>query len=149
MKINPQAELLGRETVAACIAQDLERAIRAVEAIERETSTISGQVLEIYGGVGVAVLLAIHKGGLPNEDQNRELAREIVASETWTNLTENGTYEVLESLSSNHRPIVPAGEAVATLFVTIGYLLAISCVPLGYANSYELLDALLTELEKV
>jgi hypothetical protein len=39
-------------------------------------------------------------------------------------------------------------EAVATLFVVIGYLLAIYCEPLGYTTTYEFLDALLTELEK-
>jgi hypothetical protein len=98
--------------------------------------------------VGLAALLAIYQGGLPNGLQNRDLARRVVASETWTNITEDNTYEVLESLSTNHTPAVPVGEAVATLFVTIGYLLAIYSRPLGYANSYELLDALLDEIEK-
>ena len=149
MKINPQAELLGRETVSACIARDLERAIRAMEAIEKAPAETSAQVLVIYGGVGRAALLSIFQGGLPNEPQNRKLAREVVASETWTKLTEDGAYEVLESLVVDHVPTIPVGEAVATLFVTIGYLLAIYCKPLGYATTYELLDALLTELEKV
>jgi hypothetical protein len=148
MKINPQAELLGRETLAACVARDLERVIRAMEAIEQAPPTTSGQVLQIYAGVGTALLLSIHKGGLPNEDQNRALARRVIASETWTNLTENNTYEVLESLTIQHSPAVPVGEAVATLFVAIGYLLAVYCRPLGYATMYELLDALLDEIEK-
>jgi hypothetical protein len=148
MKINPQAELLGRETVSACIARDLERVIRAMQAIEEATPETSTQVLVIYAGVGRAALMSIFQGDLPNEAQNRDLARKIVASETWTHLTEDGTYEVLESLSVNHVPAVPVGEAVATLFVTIGYLLAVYCKPLGYATTYELLDALLTELEK-
>jgi hypothetical protein len=148
MKIDPKAEILGRETVSACIARDLERVIQAVEAIEQEPPETSGQVLKIYGAVGLAALLSIYKGGLPNEDQNRDLAREVVASETWTNLTEHGTYEVLESLATDHTPAIPAGEAVATLFVTIGYLLAIYCEPLGYTTTYEFLDALLDEIEK-
>jgi hypothetical protein len=148
MKINLQAELLGRETVSACIARDLDRVVRAIEAIEQVDLKTSGQVLTIYAGVGRSALLAIYKGGLPNEHQNRDLARRVVASEVWTNLTEDSTYEVLESLCVDHVPTIPAGEAVATLFVTIGYLLAIYCKPLGYATTYELLDALLAEIEK-
>jgi hypothetical protein len=70
------------------------------------------------------------------------------ASETWADIGEDGVYEVPESLVTEHTPAVPVGEAVATLFVVIGYLLAIYCVPLGYVTWYELLDALLTELEK-
>jgi hypothetical protein len=148
MKINPKAEILGRETVVACIARDPERVVRAMEAIEQEDPKTSGQVLEIYGGVGRAALMAVYKGGLPNEPQNRELAHEIVSSGTWTDLSETSTFEVLESLTIEHVPVVPPGEAVATLFITIGYLLAIYCEPLGYATTYELLDALLTEIEK-
>jgi hypothetical protein len=148
MKINPKAELLGREIVAACIARDPDRVVRAIEAIEQADPKTSGQVLEIYGGVGLATLLAILKGGLPNEAQNRELARRVVVSETWTKVTENNAYEVLESLATDHVPAVPPGEAVATLFVSIGYLLSVYSRPLGYATAYELLDALLMEIEK-
>jgi hypothetical protein len=148
MKINPQAELLGRELVAACITRDPDRVVRAIEAIEKADPKTSGQVLEIYAAVGRAALVAIYNGGLPNEQQNRELAHEIVTSETWTGLSENSTYEVLESLTIVHMPAVPPGEAVATLFVTIGYLLPVYCEPLGLATTYEFLDALLTEIEK-
>jgi hypothetical protein len=152
MKINPEAEILGRETVVACIARDPDRVVRAIEAIEaieQENPKTSGQVLEIYASVGRAALLAIFKGGLPNEPQNRKLAHEVVTSETWTDLNENSTYEVLESLTIDHVPAVPPGEAVATLFVTIGYLLSIYRRPLGFDSVYEFLDALLTEIEKV
>jgi hypothetical protein len=148
MKIDPQAELLGREVVVGCIARDLERVIRAVEKMEQATHKTSTQALLIYASVGRAALLSIFKGGLPNELQNRDLARRVVASETWTDVSEDGAYEVLESLSIDHVPAVPVGEAVATLFVAIGYLLAIYCKPLGYDTTYELLDALLAEIEK-
>lgn len=149
MKINPEAERLGRETVSACIARDRDRLVRAIEALEAVLPQTASQVLAIYAAVGRAALLAIYKGGLPNEPQNHDLAHEVVASETWTGMTEGSAYEVLESLSSDHVPAVPAGEAVATLFVTVGYLLAVYCEPLGFATTYELLDALLAEVEKV
>jgi hypothetical protein len=148
MKIDPKAEILGRETVAACIARDLERVIRAMDAMEEVPPKTAAQAVEIYAGVGRAALLAIYKGGVPNELQNHELAGEIVASETWTKVTQNGAYEVLESLCVVHTPAIPVGEAGATLFVVVGYLLAIYCEPLGFTTAYEFLDALLTELEK-
>jgi hypothetical protein len=148
MRIDPKAEVLGRETVAACIARDLERVIRAMDAMEEASPKTSAQVFQIYGGVGLMALLAIYKGGVPNELQNRELAGEIVASETWADISEDGVYELLESLVTEHTPAIPVGEAVATLFVVIGYLLAIYCEPLGYVTWHEFLDALLAELEK-
>jgi hypothetical protein len=147
MKINPKAELLGRETVVACIARDPGRVVRALEAIEQADPRTSAEVLEIYGAVGRAALMAVYKGGLPNEPQNHELAHEVVTSETWTDLNENSTYEVLESLAVDHVPTVPPGEAVATLFVTIGFLLSAYRRQLGFGTIYEFLDALLTELE--
>jgi hypothetical protein len=147
MNINPEAELLGRETVVACVARDPDRVVRAIEAIEEANPSTSAQVLEIYGAVGRAALMAIYKGGLPNEPQNRELAHEVVTSETWTDLNENSTYEVLESLTVDRAPTVPPGEAVATLFVTIGFLLSAYRRQLGFGTIYEFLDALLTELE--
>jgi hypothetical protein len=122
--------------------------VRAIEAIEQEDPKTSGQVLEIYASVGRAALLAIFKGGLPNEPpepQTRPRGRYL---RNWTDLNENSTYEVLESLTVDHVPAVPPGEAVAALFVTIGYLLSVYYEPLGFATAYELLDALLTELEK-
>jgi hypothetical protein len=119
-----------------------------MEAIEQASPKTSGQVLEIYGGVGWAALMAVYKGGLPNEPQNRELAHEVASSETWTDRSEKSTFEVLESLTMEHVPAVPPGEAVATLFVTIGYLLSVYRRQLGFATVYEFLDALHAELEK-
>jgi hypothetical protein len=92
--------------------------------------------------------MAIYKGGLPNEAQNRERAHEVVACETWAEVTEDSTYEVLESLTVDHMPTVPPSEAVTTLFVTIAYLISAYRRQLGFGTIYEFLDALLAELEK-
>jgi hypothetical protein len=149
MRIDREAEELGRAAVVAAIAEDPGRFEAALNAMADKDRDVSGQAVIIYLAVARAALLAIHQGTVPNEDQNREHATDIATEESkWAPISTEDVYQLLEGLFAHDRmPDIPAESFLTTLFLTTGYFLSWYREGLGYKSFYDFLDAILGRLE--
>jgi hypothetical protein len=145
----PKAEELGRAAVVAAIAEDRDRFLVALEAIVVADKETTANAIMTYLGVARVVLMDIHHGGIPNEEQNRIHSSDISAEESkWAVLAANDVYALLEGLSDdNTAPDIPQEKFLPTLFLTVGYLLSWYAESLGYKSFYDFLDVVLTRVE--
>lgn len=150
MKINREAEQLGRAAVVAAIAEDPKRFGEAMDAMAQADSAVAHEAVVIYLVVGRVALQAIHQGTLPNEEQNRQHAAELApALRAWAPVREEDIFALLEGLTTagNRPPQIPADVFLITLFVTVGALVSWYGRGLGYASFYDFLDDLLDRAE--
>lgn len=147
MKINPDAEDLGRHAVRWAVAQERDNFLAAVGRIADAPEPVRDQVVPIYAAVGVAALLAIYEGKPPSPSQNETMARDLIASEPWAPVELNEVYEVLASYSTDGRAPQIASEKVAVaVLVTDAYLLTWYARNLGHQDFYGFLDDILNGL---
>jgi hypothetical protein len=147
MKVDPKAEFLGRSAVVAALSRERDRFSSALDAIAAADPRVSQQIIPIYAAVAQAALLAIHNGQLPNVDQVREMAAEVVDSENWADISTDSVYEVLASLCDNHVPRIDPGQAVVILFIATAYMISSYRKSLGFDSFYKALDSLLESIE--
>lgn len=150
MNVDPAAEALGRTAARWAGANQKDQFLEAIKNMADADPKIRDQVLPIYVGVAALALRAIHQGHSPNQPQNQELAEELLAHLPWSLVELGDVYSALEAISDgNERLDTSSPQAVLSIFMIVGYIIAWYHRGLGYDDPYKFLDALLNTLLEV
>jgi hypothetical protein len=146
MRIDRDTERLAREVLAGVVSRDPDRVAAGLEALAEEDAV--AEAMRLTFAVARSALLRVHDGGLPSERQNRELAGHVAESESWTPVSADEVYDVLEALCDPaSRPDLAQESLINTVFVLTGFLLSSYLTALGHSSWTDFLDDVLNALD--
>jgi hypothetical protein len=123
MEIDRQVEPLLRESLTAVVKRNPERLAQALAAFPDDETAVTG------ARIAMAVALYVlqdQSGHPPTEDEIRTVARGIVASEDWTDVTEAEVTAALSSAVTGTRAdsVMPLERVLILAYVIAGYLVS-------------------------
>ena len=147
MKIDREAETLGRTVVRWAGAGEKEKFLEALDALVAAEPQTRDRAVAIYVGVAALANRAVYGGGTPSEPQNQKLAEDLLKEYPWDLVGLRTLFNFLESVSAPEKaaPLENHEDLIAVFLVT-GYIIIAYGRGLGHSDPYDFLDELVNTL---